>query len=218
MSTHLPRSIYAYVDGFNLYHRVLEHYAGRKWFNIRGLIQSRFPNDIIKLVRFFTAPVDDNNTASPRRKRQETYWRILRDSGVTTHFGRIEDRPRKCKAAACGQFLEFIHPTEKMSDVCMALKIVTDALDNPPGPGIVCVVTADMDVLPALRTLRERSMKSQIHIMLPGGDPNQYYSRLENFGQFGALDQILGADVENFQFPNPYTTRSGHSLNKPATW
>jgi len=215
-SPHTPRTVYAYVDGFNLYHRLLENHPRRKWLNLRALIQSRFPNDTIARVRFFTAPVDDRHPASEKRMRQETYWRVLRDSGVDIEPGRIEGRERKCKADSCGKYLSFVHPTEKMSDVSLALRIVTDAIDAPPG--IVCVVSADLDVLPALKMLKERGIKSRRCLFLPGGDPAHYYSRLENFGGIASLHQILGTDVEHFQFSDPVVLRSGHVLNKPASW
>lgn len=212
----VPRTVYAYVDGFNLYHRVLENHSGRKWLNLRTLIQSRFPNDTIARVRLFTASVDDHNPRSGKRRRQETYWRVLRDTGVQVELGRIESRERKCKADSCGKYLSFAHLTEKMSDVSMALRIVTDAIDSPPG--IVCVVTADLDVLPALKMLKERGIKARLCLFLPGGDPAHYYSRLENFGGIASLHQITGPDVEHFQFPDPCPLGSGLMLNKPAGW
>lgn len=213
---HVPRTVYAYVDGFNLYHRVLENHTGRKWLNLWALIQSRFPNDTVARVRLFTASVDDHHPASEKRKRQETYWRVLRDTGVEIEPGRIEGRERKCKADSCGKYLSFIHPTEKMSDVSMALRIVTDAIDSPAG--VVCVVTADLDVLPALKMLRERGIKSRRCLFLPGGDPAHYYSRLENFGGIASLSQITGSDVEHFQFTAPYILKSGHEISKPVSW
>ncbi|MBA3848408.1 MAG: hypothetical protein C0502_00235 [Opitutus sp.] len=212
----VPRTVYAYVDGFNLYHRVLENHTGRKWLNLRALIQSRFPNDTVARVRLFTAPVGDHHPTSEKRKRQEAYWRALRDTGVEVELGRIESRERKCKADICGKYLSFAHPTEKMSDVSMALRIVTDAIDSPPG--IVCVVTADLDVLPALKMLKERGVKARRCLFLPGGDPAHYYSRLENFGGIASLGQLTGSDVENFQFTDPYVLNNGHTLSKPAGW
>lgn len=213
---HTPRTVYAYVDGFNLYHRVLENHPGRKWLNLRALLQARFPNDTVDRVRLFSATVDDHNPASPKRKRQETYWRALRDTGVEVELGRIENRERKCKADSCGKYLSFAHPTEKMSDVSLALRIVTDAIDTPPD--IVCVVTADLDVLPALNMLKERGIKARRCLFLPGGDPAHYFSRLENFGSIASLHQITGAEVENFQFADPFVLNSGYALSKPAGW
>lgn len=210
------RKVYAYVDGFNLYHRLLEGHQKRKWLNLQALIQSRFPNDEVAKIRFFTAPVDDWHKNSDKRKRQDVYWRVLRDTGVEIELGRIEKRERQCKAAACGKYLSFSHPTEKMSDVSMALRIVTDAIDH--SPGVVCIVTADTDVLPALHMLNARNLRSQRFVLLPGGDKDQYYSRLENFGGIARIDQILGEQVEYFQFPDPYVTKTGLKITKPASW
>lgn len=210
------RKVFAYVDGFNLYHRTLEGFRGRKWLNLRALLQSRFPNDEIALVRLVTASIDDTNPQSERRHRQATYWRVLRDTGVAIDLGRIEPREHKCKAHACGRYLTFSHAAEKMSDVWLALRIVTDAADHQPD--IICIVTADLDMLPAVQLTRQRHPRIRLELMLPGGDPHQYYSRVENFGGIARITQITAEDVANFQFPDPYVTRSGHALQRPPSW
>lgn len=80
----MPTGIY--IDGLNLYYGALRN-TPYKWLDIERFCQVLLPQDQIKKIRYFTAPIylrQDANT----RSRQSVYLRALRTTpAVDVHLG-----------------------------------------------------------------------------------------------------------------------------------
>jgi hypothetical protein len=77
----VPKSLIAYVDGFNLYNGMHDAFSHRYlWLDLVKLLQSLRPNHEILCVNFFTAPLLDDPDA---QSRQATYWNALEATSGT---------------------------------------------------------------------------------------------------------------------------------------
>jgi hypothetical protein len=218
------RKVYLYVDGYNLYHRRLENNPKLKWLCLRTLAsQFLFPKDEISSIKYFTAQIDPNHGTSPKRARQATYWDALRSTGVEIIEGLMEKRERMCKSAHCDMAIQG-HPlarydgmTEKMSDVNMALHIYRDFIEK--APDIICVLSADLDVLPALKMIRETKKKVMIQVLLPTQDEDGLlFTRLQKHYQMAITKQLSQSFLEKSLFPPKVEVAGNPPIECPANW
>jgi hypothetical protein len=208
------KSVFVYVDGFNLYHQVLETRGDLKWLCIKTLV-SKFmlPNDAFVKAKFFTAKIDPKASAeTEKQRRQKRYWDALAGSGVEVIPGRLEPRMRQCKAACGGTYFTM---SEKMSDVSLALHIYRDFVKE--NPGIVCVITADLDVVPALRMIREENPRCDIRVFIPTFDDKVLFSRADDF-KFVRLKRLEEEWVMKSQLSDPARDAGGVLIKRPDTW
>lgn len=115
-----------YVDGFNFYHAVNE--LGEnflKWCNLWRLGELLVPSRDEKLVKvvYCTAfyPGDER-----KRWRHEQYIKALMLKNVSSIMGHYVHEPRKCNS--CER--TWRHPTEKETDINVALALMNDAHAN----------------------------------------------------------------------------------------
>ena len=211
------RRLYLYVDGFNLYHRKLKGSPELKWLCLKSLITKYvFPNDHVEKVSYFTAEVDPKKNLSTKRDRQRRYCSALRVTGADIHYGRFEERMRECKADGCNLRAKYPDMTEKMSDVNMAINIIRDYIEH--GPDIIVALTADTDVIPALKMVRAEAKRlnrkpPNLVVLLPTEDRNQYYSRVENFGGVARIIQVKAEWIAGAQMPSEVG-----QFNRPNEW
>ena len=67
-----------YVDGFNLYNRLLTGHSALKWLDLPALAAHLLPDYDIQLVRYFTAILKPGLTIDPQSPvRQQIYLRAL---------------------------------------------------------------------------------------------------------------------------------------------
>jgi len=76
-----------YVDGFNLFHRLLEGRANVKWLDLFSLAKTclRDENDVT-MVRYFTARVTGTPADPDQPSRQDVYLRAVSALGVKVHY------------------------------------------------------------------------------------------------------------------------------------
>lgn len=215
------RRAFFYVDGFNLYHRKLRANPKLKWLDLRKLVEKFvLPNDNVEIAKYFTALVDPQSSNSPKQLRQRAYWEALKTRNVEIIEGRFEERQRQCKSVLCAKPDIYRDMTEKMTDVNLGIHIVRDYLRL--SPDIICVLSADTDVLPALRMVRQEATadhrKLPIVVLLPSSDPNQYYSRVENFGGIARIIQVNDEWVEKSFLPESFEHPPGVCHSRPGAW
>lgn len=130
-----------YVDGFNLYHSVVDHGENwLKWSNLwrLGEILCRAHKARLVKVAFCTAVPEE---LGPTRDHHLTYNAALRASGVTIVPGHHMFEPS-------GKRLE------KQSDINLALELILDAEDGLYD--IAILLTADSDQAATARRFKER--------------------------------------------------------------
>src|SRR4051794_11570712 len=97
-----------YIDGFNLYRRVLQRRPEHKWLDLEAFSELLLPEYEIRRVRYFTAIIKvlpGADIASPQR--QQAYLRALATRRRTSvHLGKFRIDKR----------LMPVHPTEFLED------------------------------------------------------------------------------------------------------
>lgn len=181
-----PRAA-VYVDGFNLYRRLLQKRPQTKWLNIEALAERLLPDCDVTLVRYFTAhikPLPGADSQSPQR--QQAYIRALETLPRTTiHLGKFRVDPR----------IMPVHPTEwepngqsrkvrvkkteeKGSDVALASMLMLDAVRDRADIFIVC--SNDSDLVMPLRLTRDELQK-EVGLLSPM-EPKRSSNELKQIG------------------------------------
>lgn len=212
-----PRRVFAYIDGFNLYHRRLKSAPELKWLCLRTLLQRLFPRDQIARVKFFTAKVDPASTDSPKQQRQRLYWEALVATGVEVIEGRFEVRDRQCGAQHCSLKASYRQMSEKMTDVNLALHIYRDFMEHQPD--IICVISGDSDILPALRMVREAKLaKVMLVVCLPSEGDDLRFARLPHHYQIARTSRIGENILQHSQLPEKIEVSPGIWRHRPPSW
>ena len=141
-------NVILYVDGFNLYNRMLRYEAGTKWLDLSGLASRLFPNDTVVRVRYFTAkikPMDDPSAP----QRQNIYLRALgTDPKVAVHYGffQINRKWRRLQYPIKGlsESARVKLPEEKGSDVNLASYLLVDGFQGDYQKAAVLTNDADL--------------------------------------------------------------------------
>lgn len=160
-----PRRVGVYIDGFNLYHGMMDKGWGRfRWLDHRQLFERRMrPPEVLVAVKYFTSLLRHE---PERLERQQRYLAALKArGGVEVHLGSFE--PRKVKCRECGQWAK--RHQEKRTDVNIATQLVADGHDRLFEA--IYLMSADADLVPAVEHIRCRF---QTHVTLV--DPPRRHS------------------------------------------
>jgi uncharacterized LabA/DUF88 family protein len=196
----------AYIDGFNLYHGLHEDGRRHLWLDLEGLVRSLLkPGQELVIVRYFTARVR-NNPAS--EQRQTIYLKALAAHSriLDIRYGRFQEKSMRCRRCA-GSWVTY---EEKESDVALAVSLVADGIKGLFDTALI--VSADSDMAPAIRELREARPEARVLGALP---PNRNSSDLR--AHCDASFRIGGAKIRQAQLPE--TVMDGpHVITRPAYW
>lgn len=205
------------VDGFNLYHSVvdLKKYARTdgKWLNIKSLCSSYlslFGKDaVLEEVYYFSALKNYLQSTRPDSiLRHRQYIKCLEDTGTKVILGRFKKKDVFCNKC----FQNLIKHEEKETDVSIAVKIVElvflDAADT------IVIVSGDTDLAPAIRTALKHFNKKKICFCFPYNRQNRELENLSTFPSF----KIDRNQYIKHQFLDPHILKSGIPIAKPATW
>jgi uncharacterized LabA/DUF88 family protein len=214
-----PR-VAAFIDGFNLFHGLLEHNPALKWLDLHKLVRMLEPYGDIVAVNYYTAPVDaDRLPPSPKRCRQKTYWNALRANKVTVVPGKFEKRSRKCKVTYCSAEgpREFDVFVEKMTDVNMALDISYQPaflkLD------VVCIISGDTDLIPAIRHIKDNHPNCLRMVYIPCTETAFKYRRVDELKKLGcSVSRLREELVQDAQFPPSIPFPDTEPLTRPPEW
>jgi len=195
-----------YIDGFNVYYALQQnpHYRKYKWLDYRKLAETAVgAKDEITGVFYFTAFVGWKPRSVSRHK---AYIRALRSAGVETVLGRFMEKHVKCHS--CHQF--FTTHEEKQSDVNIALKLVTDAVEDLYDKALI--VSADSDLIPAISSIQRLVPDKEIGVMFPIG--RNSYELLRKAAFRLKMSQKLLRDC---QFPDEIKVGST-IIERPKSW
>lgn len=158
--------VQCFIDGYNLYHGIDE--AGDPtghWVDLKKLCKRYLPStaEIIDVFWFSAQPshlsksINDNYTS---------YSKALSMSGVSLVSGRFKRKPAKCEGASgCG--MNFFKHEEKESDVNLAISLVANACNDKFDIGVV--ITADSDLCPPIRFVRDNFPEKELWLFAPPG-------------------------------------------------
>jgi uncharacterized LabA/DUF88 family protein len=224
-----------FVDGYNLFYGLL---AGTeyKWLNLPALlshiIRVEHPENTLQSVKFFTTGVMPNLASRGRlsKESQDTYLRALKVSGVEVFFGRHQLEPRnalryvdKNTPASRTDQIEIWKLEEKETDVNIAIsmyRLAARQLGLLPDERIqqIVLVSADTDLTPALRALREDFPEIQIGVILPHREGMQRTvpGSLKQYAHW-MRHRVTREELASHQFPDRVPTNK-KPADKPAYW
>ncbi len=223
---------WVYVDGFNFYHGAARR-TGHKWVDLLALARNLRPQDAVRRVKYFTAPVEKRTDDPDQQRRQRIYWRALETLGCVD---RIEGRFRRgakflpldesvqtlellgkrgCNVAGIKPIMvKVLRSEEKATDVNLAAHLVHDAHQADPARTfeVALVLSTDADLAGAIRLVTQEVGKP-VYVCKP--NPNDRVDALKAAatGVFDLTTSVLRASL----FPATLTDARG-TFTKPSGW
>jgi uncharacterized LabA/DUF88 family protein len=212
--------VYAFVDGFNLYHALddfrharteLERskYRHYKWLCLHSLL-SRYVNEKTERfagIEYFTAYPTWN---AAKELRHKTYVSALISRSVHVTFGEFKEKTISCRALCKTDFRTF---EEKQTDVNISVGMV--ALAEKYDKAIL--LTEDSDQVPAVRLLKKLHPEKKIFTLAPIGRGSKELQRVCD-GKFSMDEKALS----DSQLPSPIEIskegKRSSFIVKPKEW
>lgn len=212
------RKVYAFVDGFNLYHSLdrfdqgtdeteCAKYQQYKWLCLTSLVR-KFISADEELVKVMYTAFPDWDSA--KRLRHETYVSAQKYMGVEVIKGEFKRHNHNivCRAA-CRQ--EFAVNVEKQTDINISISMIdcADRYDK------ALLLTADSDQVPTINLLKK--LHKQAAVIIPIGRGAKELTRAS-----GQAFKITEQHLRECQLPNPLPImRDGKQISiiiKPTRW
>ena len=206
--------INCYIDGFNLYHSVVDIAKNKtppenylKWVNLRALTNCFVdPNDTLHDVYYFTAFAKHVFDAY---KRHEKYIAALKHHGVTTIHGQFKKKHPRCKN--CNT--QYITHEEKESDINVALEILQHAYEDRFDKAYL--ITADSDLLAIIKKIKAIFPTKEIVLLVPPGRM-KHSSALRN--SVNKFYEIKKTDLKSSLLPDQITLLDGTIVTRPPEY
>jgi uncharacterized LabA/DUF88 family protein len=188
-----------YVDGFNLYFRLLHTRPHLKWLNIKALAQNVLgAQHRIIGVRYYTARVS-GRTDPTAPARQQVYLDALGTiPEISVHLGSFLSSKK------------FAGLEEKGSDVNLASHLLLGAFRNEYD--VAAIVSNDTDLVEPLRIVTNELGKV-VTLLSPVPNPAPQLKAVAGF-----VRHIRVGHLSASQFADPLVLANGTLLSKPITW
>lgn len=215
-----------YVDGFNLYYRLLKDNPHLKWVNPKKLAEQALkPSNKVVEVKYYSARVSGRtNPDSP--KRQQIYLDALATvPEITVHMGTFLSSkkfaglvhppdfrpPLTTPMAQPWPDVVKVHKTEeKGSDVNLACHLLLDAFRQ--NFDAAAVISNDSDLVEPIR-IATQELGMVVGLLTPVPHPNPQLLKVSSF-----VRHVRDSHAAAAQFPDPLIGSDGTVLNKPAVW
>ena len=213
-----------YVDGFNLYFRLLVKRPHCKWLNIKALAERVLSQaNVVVGVKYFTARVSGrNHPAAPGR--QQVYLDALATvPEVSVHMGTFlssekfaelvkppDFRPRVSLPQPWPDVVKVLKVEEKGSDVNLASHLLLDAFQG--NFDVAAVLSNDSDLIEPMRIVSQ-ILNRPVGLLSPVTNPTP---ALRNVASF--VRHIRDGDLRLAQFPDPVVRSDGSTVSKPTVW
>jgi uncharacterized LabA/DUF88 family protein len=202
--------VIAYIDGFNLYFG-LRHAGWRRyyWLDLMALVRSLLKaGQTVSEVHYFTARIRLKRGNEADMQRQSLYLDALETiPDLTIHHGHYLQKKQKCRACEA----EWVGYEEKMTDVNIAVQMVSDAFDDRFDSALL--ISADSDLTTPVRKVLERFPAKRVIVAQPPGRNSHQLSQAAT-----AHFTIGEAKLRHSQLADSITTASGHILSRPEHW
>lgn len=199
--------VIAYIDGFNLYFGLKSKGWQRYlWLNQQNLVKSLLkPQQSLVFTKYFTARISG---PPDKQKRQTTYIEALNTlPDFKIFYGKYQHIPRQCRQ--CGFEDEF--PNEKMTDVNIAVELLSDAFQDRYDTAFL--ISADSDLVPPITQIRFLFPNKRVVVAFP---PDRFSKDLANFARFSFT--IGRGKISKSLFPAEVAKPDGFILKCPDSW
>ena len=200
-----------YIDGLNLYYRAVQN-TPYKWLNVVELFQTRYPQNTICKIKYFTAIVQSRPNDPGKPVRQQIYLRALQTfSQIEIIEGKFQtNKVRMPLASPPHKIVEVLRTEEKSSDVNLAVHLLNDA--HKKNYGVAIVVSNDSDLTEAIRIVTQE-LNLKVGVVFPA--TTRQSGDLRKYATFKS--EIKTAHLSQNQLPNTLTDASG-TFHKPPEW
>ncbi|MCH8265981.1 MAG: NYN domain-containing protein [Acidobacteria bacterium] len=204
-----------YVDGFNLYNRLLKN-SPHKWLDLKSLASTLLnPSNKITAVNYYTSGVSGKIDPSVPI-RQNCYIRALEGHipGLRIHRGKFYTksamRPRSRRLpSGKWDYVEIMHTAEKGSDVNLAAHLLRDAFTNAFDTALV--ISQDTDLTEPVRIAVQDGKKA-----VGVASPERVAEGLKEVASFSR--HIHRGILKQCQMPKSVTGKNGQQIHKPPVW
>ena len=206
----LTQSVVVYIDGFNLYYGM----RSRGWRRYYWLDLNRLAERLLRSgqtlsgVRYFTARVVPDADSVDKARRQNIYLEALSTlPDLDIHYGYYLPKMQRC--SDCGATWQTYE--EKMTDVNIAVELLSDAYDDVFDTAIV--ISADSDLARPITIIHERFPGKRVVVAFP---PNRASKHLRSVAT--ASFTIGHGVLSNSQFPDRVSAAGRQELIRPSRW
>jgi hypothetical protein len=202
----MPQRVRAYVDGFNLYFGMKTRgWKDCYWLDVWALNEALLlPHQELQGVGYFTARISGSGA---KRARQRALLAAYEAGRCELHYGEYKTDPKPCPD--CKGMVSM--PTEKMTDVKIAVELMTDAVRDRFDTALV--ISGDSDLCPAISRVRELYPRKRVISVFP---PDRVSTELKKVAS-GHL--YLGRPkLLQCQMPPTVVCPGGISVQRPPTW
>lgn len=156
-------------------------------------------------VKYFTARI-----TGPQKQaiRQNTYLQALETlPNLDIFYGKYLESTINCPN--CNS--SFIKPSEKMTDVNIAIEMTLDAVNN--NYDTAYLISGDSDLTPVIERIKTNFTEKRIFVFFP---PNRHSKSLKNVCH--ASNVIFRKTLSTCQFPEQLKNTSGFTISRPERW
>ena len=198
--------VIAYIDGFNLYFGIKELNKRYYWLDINAVCKRLLRgNQHLVCVKYFTSRIKGPDD---KRKRQSTFIDALKTiPDIQVFYGKYQFKPNKCKKC---DYVNQI-PEEKMTDVQLAVEMVSDAHQNNYDTALL--ITGDIDLVPSIERIQKDFKNKRIIVVFP---PKRSADELRNTAN--AYLHITESILKKCLLPDDIPTVGGYTLKRPEKW
>jgi hypothetical protein len=205
------------IDGFNIYHSVVEASrdlkgASTKWLDIRSLCKSYLHvignKASIESIYYFSALAYHLQPTSPFKiKNHKLFIKALQSVGVKTQLGRFKKKTVWCPT--CGKNIR-CHE-EKETDVAISSQLLGSLIMNECETAVL--ITGDTDLAPAVRNAKILFPQKDIWFGFPYRRKNKELAKITGKSFYINKEQYI-----KYQFPKIIHLPEGKKLIKPLNW
>ena len=204
-----------YIDGFNLYYRVLKDTPFR-WLDLRKLGETLFPQDTINRICYFTARLQARPDNPNQPRRQLVYLRAVQTlPGLEIYYGSfrsgVKRRPLAEPVSGLPTHVLVRDSEEKGSDVNLATRLLVDGFNGDYEQAVV--LSNDADFAGAMRYVRD---DLRLRVVLVNPDPRRTSPR-ELADSATYVRRLWKSHLRRSQLPETLMDETG-VIAKPNGW
>lgn len=215
---------FVYVDGFNLYFRLLKQRRHLRWLNIKRLAETVLlrENQVVS-VKYYTARVSSRLKPNAPALQQLYLDALSTVPEVSVHMGMFLTSEKFAAIVHPPEFrpaLELFEPwpdvvrilktEEKGSDVNLASHLLFDAFRDRYD--VAVVVSNDSDLVEPIRLVAQEIGKP-VGLLSPVKNPNPELEAVASFTR-----RIRPRHLEMAQFPESLQMPDGRWIRRPSHW
>ncbi|MCR9194198.1 MAG: NYN domain-containing protein [Hyphomonas sp.] len=214
----------AYVDGYNLYFRLLRKNRENRWLNIESLIRNALDDGVdITKINYYTARVKGQIDREAPGKQQRYLNALSSLPLIDVHFGRFSMHEKWAGLIQPPRFLpetEIPEPypdvvkvrraEEKGSDVNLATHLVRDAFKGAFEQAVV--ITNDTDLIEPIRVVVEE-VGLPVGLLAPVEQPARTLKAVASW-----FLHLKPGDAAKCQFPDQVPFGRGKLALRPEDW